>query len=138
MTVIHEQPTGSSVAVAISNAVVHTTREYTGRGPTKARTVIAGDCVLVVMEDTLTKGERSLRDSGREDFVIETRAAFQSAMREDLIAGVELIMARKVIAFMSANHVDPDMASELFILQPHATDGHVSTTDGDGAAPATR
>jgi hypothetical protein len=37
-------------------------------------------------------------------------------MSEELIAGVEEITQRKVIAFMSANHADPDMAVETFIL----------------------
>jgi hypothetical protein len=27
-------------------------------------------------------------------------------------------MERKVIAFMSANHINPDMATEIFVLEP--------------------
>jgi hypothetical protein len=37
-------------------------------------------------------------------------------MRPELIAGVEQVVRREVIAFMSANHVDPDMAVEFFVL----------------------
>ena len=39
-------------------------------------------------------------------------------MREDLVAAVEILIERKVIAFMSDNHIDPDMAAEIFILEP--------------------
>lgn len=37
--------------------------EYTGRGPTKARTYVNEDLVSVLLRDTLTKGERSLVSS---------------------------------------------------------------------------
>ena len=102
----------------ISSHVVHTMAEYTGRGPTKARTSIDGDVVTTLMGDTLTKGERSLVGDGRGQLVLDLRKAFQSTMREDLIAGVERVMNRKVIAFMSDNHIDPDFAAEVFVLAP--------------------
>jgi hypothetical protein len=39
-----------------------------------------------------------------------------------LRGGVEQITGRKVVAFMSANHIDPDMAAEVFVLeQTHST-----------------
>jgi uncharacterized protein YbcI len=38
-------------------------------------------------------------------------------MREDLVTAVEMIAERKVIAFMSDNHIDPDMAVEVFVLE---------------------
>jgi hypothetical protein len=37
-------------------------------------------------------------------------------MGDDLSSGIEEILGRKVIAFLSANHVDPDNAIEMFIL----------------------
>ena len=39
-------------------------------------------------------------------------------MRHDLIAGIEDILGRKVTAFMSDNHIDPDVAVEVFLLAP--------------------
>ncbi len=103
---------------SISTHVVRVMSEYTGRGPTKARTSINGDVVSVLMRDTLTKGERSLVADGRAQLVLDMRKAFQMTMREDLIAGVERIMGREVIAFMSDNHIDPDFAAETFVLAP--------------------
>ena len=43
-------------------------------------------------------------------------AAFQPTMREDLVRGVEDILDREVQAFLSSNHLDPDLAVETFLL----------------------
>jgi uncharacterized protein YbcI len=104
------------LAAAISNVVVRLLSEYTGRGPTKARTVIRDNLVIVVLQHTLTKGERALVASGHEDQVLALRAAFQKAMRQEAEAAIEQLTGRKVAAFMSANHVDPDLAAEIFVL----------------------
>jgi uncharacterized protein YbcI len=111
-----EGPTSASSA--ISEAAVRLLREYTGRGPTKSRTTINHDSVMIVLGDTLTKGERKLVERGKEHRVTALRHDFQMVMRDDLIAAVEEHVDRKVIAFMSANHVDPDLAVEVFILAP--------------------
>jgi len=113
----HRSERGSMTA-AISNAVVRLTREYTGRGPTKARTHISDDTVSTFLADTLTKGERALVETGEVDNVREMRRAFQRAMRADLCAAIEMITERQVIAFFSDNHIDPDMAVEAFVLAP--------------------
>ena len=110
-------PTGAKAA-AISNLIVRTMSEYTGRGPTKARTHISHDVVTVVLQDTLTKGERSLVGDDLYDVVLAARKAFQRTMRHDLVEGVETILGRRVIAFFSDNHIDPDMAVEVFVLEP--------------------
>jgi uncharacterized protein YbcI len=103
---------------AISTSVVHLLREYTGRGPTKAKTYINQDMVTVVLQDLLTKGERSLVTDGQHDAVLTTRHLYQQTMREDLVQTIERLTGRSVIAFMSANHIDPDMAVETFVLAP--------------------
>jgi uncharacterized protein YbcI len=109
-----------SPAARISSHVVRTVSAYTGRGPTKSWTSIAGDLVSVVLHDTLTKGERSLVKAGRAQIVLDTRKAFQHTMRDELVAGVEQHTGRKVIAFLSDNHIDPDVAIESFVLEPQA------------------
>jgi uncharacterized protein YbcI len=106
-----------STASAISSSAVRMLHEYTGRGPTKARTTINRDTVMILLGDTLTKGERKLVEKGEAEVVLQMRHRFQEAMRDDLIALVEIQTERKVVAFMSANHIDPDMAAEVFILE---------------------
>jgi uncharacterized protein YbcI len=104
--------------------------EYTGRGPTKARTTINRDTVMIVFADTLTKGERKLAENGDGETVLQMRHRFQEAMRDDLVAMVESEMERKVLAFMSTNHIDPDMAAEVFVLEP-AEEGGVEDEEED-------
>jgi uncharacterized protein YbcI len=123
-------PTGGSLAAAISRATVRIMAEYTGRGPTKARTSIRDDVVLVLLQDTLTKGERTLLAGGEAQFVLEARSRFQMTMREDLVAAIEMLTERKVIAFMSANHIDPDMGAEVFVLAP-GTDSEATEREPD-------
>ena len=89
MTDSPTEPHHGSRAAAISNLVVRVVSEYTGRGPTGARTHIGEDLVTVVLRDTLTKGERSLVRDGREALVLTMRKAFQDTMRADLVAGIE-------------------------------------------------
>ena len=50
--------------------------------------------------------------------MLQLRYDFQLAMRDDLTALVERQLKRKVIAFMSQNHIDPDLAVEIFVLEP--------------------
>jgi uncharacterized protein YbcI len=107
-----------SIASAISAAVVQLMREYTGRGPTKARTYINDDLITVVLQDTLTMGERSLVRDGEIELVLASRKAFQRTMSTQMIEAVERLSTRKVFAFLSDNHVDPDVAVETFVLVP--------------------
>jgi uncharacterized protein YbcI len=104
------------LAAAISNAVVQLFFEHTGRGPTKARTTVDGDFVAVVLRGGLTHGERALIGGGKHDEVLQVRRAFQETMEGELVAAVERLTERKVQAFMSANHLDPDAAAEIFLL----------------------
>jgi len=109
---------GQSINARLSNMVVGLMSSYTGRGPTRAWTSIDEDLICVVLRDTLTKGERSLLADGRTELVLTMRKAYQTTMRNDLVAGVEEITGRKVIAFLSDNHIDPDIAIESFVLEP--------------------
>jgi uncharacterized protein YbcI len=113
-----ERPQGAALNAAISGAIVHLLAESTGRGPTKARTTIDRDLIVVVLQNTLTPGERYLADHGRADQVLDMRAAYQEAMRSACITAIEQLTERTVSAFMSANHIQPDIAAEIFVLDP--------------------
>jgi uncharacterized protein YbcI len=123
-------PTGS-VTAAISNATVKLLHEYTGRGPTRARTYINENLITVVLEDTLTMGERSLVRDGEIDLVMATRKAFQRTMGPELVAAVERASGRKVFAFLSDNRADPDVAVESFVLVPRAERAPSGDDSGD-------
>jgi uncharacterized protein YbcI len=121
-----QHPVGGQLASAISNGVVRLLRDYTGRGPTRARTHVTDDLISVVLEDTLTKGETSLVEDGETELVLTSRHAYQRTMSGDLISLVEQLTGRKVRAFLSDNHIDPDIAVESFVLEPRAEDPAIS------------
>lgn len=128
---IPEIPKGT-ISSAISGAVVQLMREYTGRGPTKARTYIDEDLITVVLQDTLTMGERSLVRDGKVELVLSMRKAFQTTMSSQMIAAVERHSGRRVYAFLSDNHIDPDVAVESFVLVPRDSD-EIAETEGISA-----
>lgn len=119
-----EPASSGSLSAAISNAVVGLLRDYTGRGPTHARTTIGSDTIVVTLRDSLTKAERTLADRGQETEVLAMRRAFQNTMRADMVAAVEALTGRSVEAFLSDNLHDPDVAVEIFLM-----------SDSDGARP---
>ena len=62
MTADRRPPEGE-LAAAISNTIVGALARTTGRGPTKAKTTLGENGVFVVLQDTLTTGERTLATS---------------------------------------------------------------------------
>jgi uncharacterized protein YbcI len=113
------------LAATISNTVVHALSRTTGRGPTKARTTLGTNGVFVVLQDTLTRGEQTLADAGYGEAVLDLRRRWQSVMKRDVSREIEELTGRKVIGFMSDNHIDPDLAVEVFVLEPRpSADAH--------------
>jgi uncharacterized protein YbcI len=105
------------VRMDISNAAVAVLRENSGRGPTSARTAIHDGMVTILFEETLSQTERTLVGNGKSDIVMTVRYELQRAMRDQLVEVVEHHTGRRVKAFMSANHIEPDYAVEVLILQ---------------------
>jgi uncharacterized protein YbcI len=122
-----------SLSSAISRLVVGLVSEYTGRGPTKARTSIRDNVVVCVTMDNMTKGERTLVDAGEGDAVVTIRRKFQTTMRDDLVGGIETLTGRKVVSFLSDHDAVNDHAIEAFVLDgppelERATNGDVDPT----------
>ena len=74
--------------------------------------------VFVVLEDTLTRGEQTLNDAGDGEAVLDLRRRWQRVMEKDLSREIEVLTGRTVVGFMSDNHIDPDLAVEVFVLAP--------------------
>jgi uncharacterized protein YbcI len=106
------------MAAAISNTVVRALARTTGRGPTKAKTTLGDNGIFVVLQDTMTTGERTLADAGESEIVLDLRRRWQRVMQAEVSKDVEELTGRKVIGFMSDNHLDPDLAVEVFVLAP--------------------
>ncbi len=115
-------PHYGELAASISNTVVRELANTTGRGPTKAKTTLGDNAVFVVLQDMLTRGERNLVEAGEENAVLELRRLWQKVMRTSCSRKIEELTGRKVVGFMSDNHIDPDIAVEVFILEPLASE----------------
>jgi uncharacterized protein YbcI len=132
------QPPGQVLA-EISNAMVRLYREHFGKGPTGAKTYVLDELVICVLRDGLTTVEKTLFERGRGDAVREMRVAFQDAVADRFTGVVEELTRRRVLAFMSQAHVDPDLAIEVFLLDRAMTDNGSHETEagnqevGEGA-----
>jgi uncharacterized protein YbcI len=109
---------GNDARREISRRFVALFKEYVGRGPTRARTHFFDHLIVVVLEDTLTKAERTLAEEERTELVRELRRSFQGAMRESSIAMIEEETGHSVLAALSDHSVEPDFAVEAFVLNP--------------------
>lgn len=109
-------------ALEVGNMVTRLHREHYGRGATTTRTLYQRNKLVSFLDDIYTPLERTLIDAGHESSVKDTRQLFQVTMRDRFCAEVERITGRKVVAFMSQVHFDPDMAVEIFVLEPTTAD----------------
>jgi uncharacterized protein YbcI len=106
------------VLASISTGLVRLHSRYYGKGPTKAKTYLVNDTVICILRGGFTTVERTLIDDGNVEAVYQIRRSFQQAMERQFTAVVEGAMDRKVIAYMSQIHQDPDLAVEIFVLEP--------------------
>jgi uncharacterized protein YbcI len=111
-------PARGEMLAQISTGLVQLHSHFYGKGPTKAKTHIVDDTVVSILRGGFTTVERTLIDNGDHDSVYKMRRSFQQAMEEEFREVVEAATGRKVIAYMSQIHTDPDLAIELFVLEP--------------------
>ena len=102
----------------VTKGMVSLHRRFYGKGPTKAKTYAVNDTVICVLEGGFTTVERTLIDEHDVEAVLQVRRSFQRAMEHHFTEIVEEALGRKVIAYMSQIHADPDLAVELFVLEP--------------------
>src|SRR5262245_28030553 len=103
---------------AVTNGIVRLFREYYGRGPTKAKSYILDDRIIIcVLEETMTQVEQTLVENGHGDKVRDVRLTFQEAMADEFTREVSACMGREVIAYHSQLTLDPDIGFEFFVLR---------------------
>ena len=106
----------------ISNEIVRLQAEYYGKGPTRAKTYIVEDVVVVVLEESFTRAEKTLAERGERDAIEHIRRRFQQQMAEDFTSVVEQATGRKVRVFLSEMNIDHDVSVETFLLADERTD----------------
>lgn len=111
-----ESLTGGELNAAITREVVRIHTASLGRGPRKSFSFYNGNVVVSVLHEGLSRAERTLVDGGDAEAVRTMRKSLKKAMADDLRESVEELTGREVVALLSDNHVNPDVAIEIFIL----------------------
>jgi uncharacterized protein YbcI len=104
------------LAADITRAAVQVHRSCAGRGPTRAHAFYRGEVLVVVLRDVLTKAERTLAASGRQEAARAIRSVLHKTMRADLVRDVEALTGCRVDAFLADSHMDPEVTILLFVL----------------------
>ena len=110
----------SQILADITDSLVRFHRRFYGKGPNQAKSYSINDTIVCMLHGGFTPVERTLIDAGDSDAVRAMRLSFQKAMEDEFRGTVEQLTGRKVIAYMSQVHTNPDLAVELFVLEPNA------------------
>ncbi|HEY3945390.1 MAG TPA: Na-translocating system protein MpsC family protein [Solirubrobacteraceae bacterium] len=123
---------GGRLLSAISTGFVRLLREHYGRGPLKAKTYALDDIVVCVMRGSgFTPLEQTMMDSGDAKHVVTMRENFQAMMAGRYKEMIERLTNRKVLAFLSQAHIEPDITIEMFFIdRPLEGFGAVEVIDG--------
>jgi uncharacterized protein YbcI len=109
--------TGGRLLSAISNSIVAMLRENYGRGPMKAKTYALDDIIVCVLRESgFSAVEQTMMDSGEPERVVGMREDFQRVMATRYKDTIEELTGRKVVAFLSQAHIDPDITMEIFFV----------------------
>ena len=101
---------------AISDGIVGLLKEFSGHGPTHAKSYYQDNLVVCVLRGWVSRVEQTLTDGGRQSAVIRQRMEFHELMRDRFVDVIEAATGRWVIGFMSGNQPAPDMMCEVFML----------------------
>jgi uncharacterized protein YbcI len=126
------RPSEQPATATISRRIVQLHKEFYGRGPTKAKTYIHDDLVVVLMRGGFSKAEETLLQEGRGESVLRQRMDFQDVMTERFIEVIEQETGRKVAAMMGGSHQHPDLLGEMFVLEAENGDLLAGAEAGDG------
>ena len=102
--------------------IVRLQAEYYGKGPTRAKTYFVEDLVVVVLEESFTRAEKTLAERGEREAIQQIRRRFQQHMADSFTSVVEQATGRKVRAFLSETNIEQDVSVETFLLAEERTD----------------
>jgi uncharacterized protein YbcI len=110
------QLSGGELLAEITNRIVALVREHYGRGPIKAKTYVLDNLIVCVLSNGFTAIERTMMEGGEPDRVLEMRRDFQRLMKTRYSDLLEELTGRKLLAFLSQAHVEPDLTVEMFLM----------------------
>jgi uncharacterized protein YbcI len=106
---------------------------YVGRGPTKARTTLRQNLVVVTFGDTMTRAELNLVAAGEAEAVASMRRVFHLTMRDEAVRAIEEVLGRAVVAYLADIDTAANVALVAFVLAP-PTDGHPGVAGAEAAS----
>ena len=101
----------------MARRVLRLQKEFFGKGPARATVHRTDDSVIILLREIYTPAEQRLIDSGFGDEVLRHRRETHRITNIDYRAVVEEELGVKVAAVMTSNHIDPDLAIKVFILE---------------------
>lgn len=108
-----EEQRNQTAAANISRRIVGLHKEYYGRGPSKAKTWILDDLVVVLMRGGFSKAEETLLQAGRGDSVISQRLDFQDVMGDRFAEVIETETGRSVVGMINGSRQQPDLLGQM-------------------------
>jgi uncharacterized protein YbcI len=127
---------GGRLMAEITNRIVAFMREHYGRGPIRAKTYVLDNLIVCVLTDGFTAIERTMMEGGQPERVLEMRRDFQQLMKARYTSMIEELTGRKVLAFLSQAHVEPDLTIEMFLMDgPVPGFGALELVDPAGPPP---
>src|SRR5918998_2896197 len=122
---------GQGLLARISSEMVRAQKEFFGKGPTKAKTYILDDLLIIVMRGGMTTAEKTMLKFGQSDQVRQFRQLFENEMTERLTDMIERLTQRKVLTYQSQVMFDPDIVVEMFVFDSAGDpDDRAATAEG--------
>jgi uncharacterized protein YbcI len=122
---------GQGLLARISSEMVRAQKEFFGKGPTKAKTYILDDLLIIVMRGGMTTAEKTMLKFGQSDQVRQFRQLFENEMTERLTDMIERLTQRKVLTYQSQVLFDPDVVVEMFVFDSAGDpDDRAATAEG--------
>ncbi len=112
---------GGEMLSRLSDEMVRAQKKYFGKGPTRAKSYMLDDLLIIVMRGGFTTAEKTMLDFHQEDQVRHFRQTFENEMTERLTDMVEDITGRKVLGYQSQVLFEPDVVVELFVFDEKAS-----------------
>ena len=119
---------GGALLARISNEMVRAQKEFFGKGPTKAKSYMLDDMLIIVMRGGMTTAEKTMLDFGHPDLVRQFRQLFENSMTERLTDKMEELTGRKILTYQSQVMFEPDVVVEMFVFDSEGSSDAIEAT----------
>jgi uncharacterized protein YbcI len=123
-----EDDKGGELLSRISNEMVRAQKEFFGKGPTKAKSYMLDDMLLIVMRGGMTTAEQTMLEFGHQEQVRQYRQLFEDSMTERLTSKMEGLTGRRIINYQSQVMFDPDIVVEMFVFDSEGSSDAIEAT----------